>query len=95
MISASYRIVGRDDDEKPISASLPALYVKNQDPEWYAEQAARLRDELEYRQAQLRDYQQALDDARKPWDVNGRHKSWSKRTLPPLPKPALKSCSSA
>jgi hypothetical protein len=57
-------IIGRDDDEKPISAPVPALYAKNQDPEWYAEQAGKLRDELEFRQAQLRDYQQALDDAR-------------------------------
>jgi hypothetical protein len=57
-------IVGRDADEKPISAPLPALYIRTEDPGWYAEQAATLRDELEYRQSQLRDYQRALDDAR-------------------------------
>jgi hypothetical protein len=57
-------IVGRDDDEKPISAPPPALYVKTQDPDWYAAQATNLRDELENRQAQLREYQQAIDDTR-------------------------------
>jgi hypothetical protein len=56
-------IVGPD-NEKPASAPAPRPYVRAQDPEWYAEQAAKLRDELEYRQTQLRDYQQALDDAR-------------------------------
>ena len=57
-------IVGRAGDEKPAQALAPVQYVNAQDPEWYAEQAAKLRDELEYRQAQLRNYQQALDDAR-------------------------------
>jgi hypothetical protein len=55
-------VVGREDDEKRTSA--PAPYLGTRDPEWYAEQAGKLRYELEYRQAQLRDYQQALDDAR-------------------------------
>ncbi len=57
-------IVGRVDNEKPASASAPAQSVKAQGPEWYAQQAAKLHDELEYRQAQLREYQRALDDAR-------------------------------
>ena len=57
-------IVGREEDERPAPALAPAQYLKTRDPKWYAEQAARLRDELEYRQAQLRDYQKALDDAR-------------------------------
>ncbi len=56
-------IVGRTDEERPTSASAPAPYVSTQDPEWYAEQAAKLRDELEHRQAQLGGYQQALEDA--------------------------------
>jgi len=64
-------IVGRDADEKPISAPVPALYIKTEDPSWYAEQAAKLRDELEYRQAQLRDYRQALDDARNLKESSG------------------------
>ncbi len=57
-------IVGRDADEKPVSAPVPAQYMKTEDPDWYAEQAAILHDELEYRQAQLRDYRQAIDNAR-------------------------------
>ena len=50
--------------EDAIAGPLPPPYVKTQDPEWYAKQAAKLREELERRQAQLREYRQALDDAR-------------------------------
>ena len=57
-------IVGQIDEEKSKSASLPVRYARTQDPEWYAEQAATLRDELEHRQTQLREYRKALDDAR-------------------------------
>jgi len=57
-------IVGRVDEGMSVSESAPRDYEVTQDPQWYAEQAARLRDELEYRQAQLREYRQALDDAR-------------------------------
>ena len=57
-------IVGRIDEERPTSASVLSPYVKTQDPEWYAEQAAQLRDELERRRAQLHEYQKALEDAR-------------------------------
>jgi len=64
-------IVGRIDEERPTSASAPAPYVRTQDPEWYAEQAAKLRDELERRRAQLREYWQALDDARNLRDTTG------------------------
>src|SRR5712692_4313804 len=46
-------IVGRKDEEQPTSVSAPAPYVETQDAGWYAEQAARLRDELERRNAQL------------------------------------------
>src|SRR5260370_5556066 len=45
-------------------ASRTKPYVKTQDPERYAEQAARLRDELERRKAQLGGYSQAIEDAR-------------------------------
>jgi prefoldin subunit 5 len=38
--------------------------VRTQDPEWYAVQAAKLRDELERRQTQLSEYRQAIDDVR-------------------------------
>jgi hypothetical protein len=51
-------------EEAPKPASLPKPYVKTQDPGWYAERAAKLRDELERRQAQLAGYRQALEDAR-------------------------------
>jgi hypothetical protein len=57
-------IVGRMNEETPKPASLPKPYVKTQDPGWYAERAAKLRDELERRQAQLGGYRQALEDAR-------------------------------
>jgi len=57
-------VVGQVDEETSISESASRDYQITQDPEWYAEQAATLRAELEYRQAQLREYRQALDDAR-------------------------------
>jgi hypothetical protein len=64
-------IVGRMDEETSKPASLPDLYVKTQDPEWYAARAAKLRDELEQRQAQLREYRLALDDARSLKETTG------------------------
>jgi hypothetical protein len=57
-------IVGRSDEERPTSAPAPRPYVRTQDPEWYAAQAAKLRDELERKQTQLSEYRQAIDDAR-------------------------------
>jgi hypothetical protein len=57
-------VVGRIDEEKPTSAPAPEPYVRTEDPEWYAVQAAKLRDELERRQTQLCEYRQAIDDAR-------------------------------
>jgi hypothetical protein len=64
-------IVGRIDEESPTSASSPGPYVETQDPEWYAEQAAQLRDELEARQAQLYEYRQAIEDARSLRNTTG------------------------
>ena len=55
-------IVGQLDQEAPEPAPLLTGSVKTQDQEWYAEEAARLRDKLEYRQRQLREYRQALAD---------------------------------
>src|SRR5713101_9439632 len=49
-------IVGRIDEESSTPASAPGPYVRTQDPEWYAEEAAKLRDELERRRAQLHEY---------------------------------------
>jgi len=64
-------IVGRTDEEQLTSASVPAPYVETQDPEWYAGQAAQLRDELERRRAQLHEYQKALEDARSLRETTG------------------------
>ena len=57
-------IVGRTDKER--SASEPALvpYAITHDRQWYAEQSAKLHAELERRETQLRQYRQALEDAR-------------------------------
>jgi hypothetical protein len=64
-------IVGRIDEEAPTPASAPGPYVRTQDPEWYAEQAANLRDELERRRTQLREYRRALEDARSLRETTG------------------------
>jgi hypothetical protein len=57
-------------EDATATAALPP-YVKTQDPEWYAERATKLRDELERRQAELREYRQALDDARSLREMPG------------------------
>jgi len=57
-------IAGRTKEETPKSASAPAPYAQTQNPAWYAGQAAKLRDELERRNAQLGGYRQAIKDAR-------------------------------
>ncbi len=64
-------IVGQIDEETQVPESAPAPYVETQDPEWYAEQAANLRDELERRQAQLHEYLQAIEDARSLRNTTG------------------------
>jgi hypothetical protein len=65
-------IVGQPNTSQDSTAAvLPRLYVKTQDPEWYAEQAASLRDELERRQTQLSKYLQALEDARSLKETTG------------------------
>jgi len=53
------------------AAALPSPYVNTQDPEWYAERATKLRDELDRRQSQLREYRQALEDARNLREMTG------------------------
>ena len=57
-------IVGQIDQEEPKPATARSEYVKTQDPEWYAEESARLRDELEHRRAELDRYRRAIEDAR-------------------------------
>jgi hypothetical protein len=57
-------VVGQVDEKTPSSESAPQTDKATQNLEWYAQHAAKLRDELERRQAQLREYQDALEDAR-------------------------------
>jgi hypothetical protein len=57
-------IVAPINEETPKSAPQHQPYVKTQDPVWYAEQAAQLRDELERRRAELDGYRQVIEDAR-------------------------------
>jgi hypothetical protein len=65
-------IVGQPNTaEDSTAAAVPKPYVKEQDPEWYAEEAAKLRDELEHRRAQLSESRQALEDARSLKETTG------------------------
>ena len=64
-------IVGRINEEWPTSASAAAGYLTAQNPGWYAERAARLRDELERRRAQLSEYREAIEDARNLREMTG------------------------
>ena len=50
--------------EGAITAALPPPYRSTQDPEWYAEQAANLRAQLESNKAELQRYCQAIEDAK-------------------------------
>jgi len=56
-------IVGQSNSAED-STAMPPPHIETQSPEWYAEQAAKLRDELEHRHAQLDGYRQAIEDAR-------------------------------
>jgi hypothetical protein len=63
-------IVGQsNEDSEPASLTQP--YVKAQEAEWYAEQAAKLHDELERRRTQLAEYRQALEDAQSLKETTG------------------------
>jgi hypothetical protein len=64
-------IVGRMEEATPTSASASGPYVKTQDPDWYSVEAAKLRDQLERRQAELGEYRQALDDVRSLRETSG------------------------
>ena len=57
-------IVGRIDEERRPLPPAPEPYVKTEDPEWYAAEAAWLHDKLERRETQLHEYRQAIDDVR-------------------------------
>src|SRR5882724_8612164 len=50
--------------EDATAAALPPAYVSAQDPEWYAEQAAKLRAQLESNESELQRYRQAIEHAK-------------------------------
>jgi hypothetical protein len=56
-------IVGQISEVTPKASTPTQPFVKTQDPDWYAEQAARLRDELERRKGQLDEYRQSIEEA--------------------------------
>jgi hypothetical protein len=69
---AAISIVGQPnqaDDSTTAAMSVP--YLETRDPQWYAEQAAKLREELERQQTQLGKYRQALEDARSLKETTG------------------------
>jgi len=49
----------------------PLPYVNTQDPEWYAEQAAKLHAQLESSEAELQHFRQAIEDARSLKNMTG------------------------
>jgi hypothetical protein len=57
-------VVGQVPGEDTADAAAPKPYVRTQDLEWYAGQAAMLRVELESREAKLQNYRQAIEEAR-------------------------------
>ena len=68
---APISIVGQVDQEKSTPESGARSHEATRNPGWYAKQASRLRDELEYRQVQLREYQKALEDAQSLRETTG------------------------
>jgi hypothetical protein len=50
--------------EDATAAALPSAYVSTQDPEWYAERAAKLRALLESNESELQRYRQAIEHAK-------------------------------
>lgn len=56
-------IVGQVPEDTTANAVAPSPYVRTKDPQWYAEQASKLRAELESTQSQLQRYRQAIRDA--------------------------------
>ncbi len=69
---AAISIVGQPNkaDDSP-TAAMPVPHLETQDPQWYAVQAAKVREELGRRQAQLNDFRQALEDARSLKETTG------------------------
>lgn len=68
---APVSIVGQVDQVKSTFESGTRVYEATQDPDWYARQASRLRDELKYWQIQLREYQKVLEDVQSLKETTG------------------------
>jgi len=69
---AAISIVGQPNKaDDSTTAAMPVPYRETQDPQWYAVQAAKLREELGRRQAQLSEFRQALEDARSLKETTG------------------------
>jgi hypothetical protein len=69
---AAVSIVGQPTNaHESTSAATPVPYPETRGPQWYAMQAAKLRDELEPRQTQLSQYLQALEDTRSLKETTG------------------------
>jgi hypothetical protein len=65
-------VVGQPSTAKDATKpALPLPYVNTQDPEWYAEQAAKLHAQLESNEAELQHYRQAIEDARSLKNMTG------------------------
>jgi hypothetical protein len=63
-------VVGQVDGANSILRPAPQTDEGTRNQEWYAQQAARLRNEIERRKLQLREYQDALQDARSLKETN-------------------------
>lgn len=69
---ATISIVGQPNKvDDPTTAAMPVPYLETQDQQWYAEQATKLRGELERRETELSKYLQALEDARSLKETTG------------------------
>ena len=56
-------VVGQIPKDDTAGDAVAALYLSTKDPDWYAVQAAQLREEIERRNAQLDGYRRAIRDA--------------------------------
>ncbi len=69
---AAISIVGQPNKaDDSTTAAMPVPYLETQDPQWYAVQAAKLREELGRRQARLSEFSRALEDARSLKETTG------------------------
>ncbi len=64
-------VVGQVSEEATAGDAAPSPHVRTQDPQWYAEQASKLRAELKNRETRLRHYRQALEGVRNLQTMTG------------------------